>query len=521
MLSVINLYNLYHYFGILQQNYYYNLVSLKWYYDYRNPVYAKLKIIYIVAIIVEIVLLFFTVLFKLNLYILCLIVLLVVPIYCFINSKLLLIKLKKPLVFTKRIIRLILTTFLINFILFFCCLLLIKNVSAWFVFLILTLCLLNAVIVSIANIVNYPIEKIIQRHFIHKAKGKLKRYKNLKIIAITGSYGKTSTKNYLCKMLSTKYNVLCTPYSYNTAMGITRTILERLKPYHDILILEMGADHKNDINKLCKIVKPHISIITAVGEQHLQTFKSLENIINTKYQLVLNTLPDGLFVTNLTNNYCANFYNRSPIESLGVGLNKGDCKICNIKCEENLIKFEFEYYKDKFIFSTRLLGEFNVINILMSIIVADRLGIDINSLKGVVLDLKPVEHRLEQRVLGNGAIVIDDSFNSNPVGANYAIKALKSFNKKKYIITCGMVELGEKQYIENYNLGTQLNGVDEVLIVNNYNFEAISDGMMSVGCQKPKMYDSFNSAYKYISQKLDNNSVLLIENDLSDCYINF
>lgn len=521
ILAIIFLYNLNHYYAILQQNYYYNFVSLAWFYDYRNPNYKSVKKLYVVTIISVLILAIILLIFSLDIICYIAIVFSLFLLYLYINILSRNIILKKPLVCTKRVKRLLITNCLLLITAIFIVLELSINYSMWYIFGIFLICIINPIIVEIANIINFPIEKLIQKYYIHLAIQKLKRFKNLKVIAITGSYGKTSTKKYLCEMLKTKYSVLCTPNSFNTPMGITRTILEHLKPYHQILILEMGADKNNDILKLCKIVKPDISIITAVGNQHLKTFKTMENIINTKYQLVENTRSSGFFVTNLQNDICKKYYLNSPISAFGVGEENCYCKIVNIEQKEDMLQFKVLLGENEEVFTTKLLGKYNISNILLGVVVALKLNVDINNIKKVVGSLSPPEHRLQLKSLANGAYIIDDSFNSNPLGAKEAIQVLNGFDKKKFVITCGMVELGDEQYKENYNYGVELVGIDEVVIVNNQNYDAIADGIISCGGVKPILFNSFGEAYKYIYSKLDNHSVLLIENDLSDCYINF
>lgn len=509
-------------YAILQQNYYYNLPTFLWYYSYKNPNYKNVKKLFIICTILVLILFIVLNVCNAEVWFYFFIFLFYAVLISVVNIKINLEKLKKPLVITMRVKRLILTNFVILFISYFLTFVLSFNISKWFVLTFVLLQLCGGCFVVLSNCVNLPVEKLIQQIYIHKAKNKLKQFKNLIVIGVTGSYGKTSTKNYLCEMLKTKYSVLCTPASFNTPMGITRTILNNLKPYHQILILEMGANHKNDIAKLCKIVKPNISIVTAVGLQHLKTFKTFDNIVKTKYQIVLNTKQSGFFVTNSTNEVCKNYAKKSHIMSLTVGYGLNDyCKIENVEQNNENMLITFKIDKTSYQFSTTLIGEFNVLNILLGVVVSLKLNVSIEQIKGVVKTLKPVKHRLEVKKLNNGAILIDDSFNSNPLGAKKAIDALNKFKGKKFVITCGMVELGDKQFEENYNFGCLLKNVDEVLIVNKLNYEAISGGMIASGCEKPKLFDSFNLAYEYVSKKLDCNSVLLIENDLSDCYINF
>ena len=137
-----------------------------------------------------------------------------------------------------------------------------------------------------------PVERHINRHYYRDAEHRLQAMPGLKVIGITGSYGKTSTKHYLETILSEHFDVLMTPGSYNTTMGVIRTVREYLKPYHEVFIVEMGAKQRGDIKEICDLVHPGIGIITAVGEQHLESFKSIENVQATKFELV-DSLPAG------------------------------------------------------------------------------------------------------------------------------------------------------------------------------------------------------------------------------------
>ena len=447
--------------------------------------------------------------------------LLLILINFYFKKVILLKKLKCGLVITRRVKRLFFTFIvLISAITACVCFLAYKFNVLWFLLLGgIEFCLFIFVVVS--NLINLPMEIIIKFYYIIKAKNKLKHFKQLKIIAITGSCGKTSTKNYLYELLKNKYNVLVSPASYNTQMGITITILNKLKSYHDILILEMGADHKNDIKKLCKIVKPDISVVTSVGYQHLKTFKTVKNIIKTKYQIVENTVKNGLFFTNLTNAICKRYFNSSCVKAYGVGINlkQAYCNVTNYKFSANGTEFEAIINGENVIFKTKLLGEFNIINLLLAVAVAVNLGVSITEIVKIVKTIEPTPHRLQLKKLNCGALLIDDGFNSNPVGAKNAVNVLKLFNKKRIVITCGMVDLGELQYKLNYNFGKQLAFLDEVLVVNTTNYNAIYDGVCSVNKRNVKLFNSFIEAYNYVLSFANENHVVLIENDLTDSYI--
>lgn len=430
---------------------------------------------------------------------------------------------KKPLVYTMRVKRLIITHLLlltlINFLTFY---LLFKKDFA-FVVLALNINLLLPLTIILANYINYPIEKLVQFYYILKAKNKLKQFPNLTIIGITGSYGKTSCKFILTQILKEKYFTLCTPNSYNTPMGITKTILNDLKPHHEVFVVEMGADRKNDINRICKILKPHYAILTSIGAQHLETFKTINNIILTKNQIMQNLQPGGVGIYNCSNALVYELYKKAKNKKIDVAKEGGKYYAKDIEVSEKGTKFKVVAKGKTYELKTKLLGEHNVTNILLAIAVANELKVTTKQITKAVENLQPVKNRLELVKLAGGGLILDDSFNSNPQGAKEALKVLSFFTDyKKIVITPGMVELKNKAYEENFNFGKAIGRVaDEVYIINYINKEAIYNGLRVAGfpLDKVKFYENFKDAFLEVKQNLLPNHIILIENDLPDNYI--
>ena len=147
------------------------------------------------------------------------------------------------------------------------------NIS--YILLVLSMYKISSILIMVfASILSYPVIRAKNNRYVKEAKNILKEHKNLKIIGITGSYGKTSTKNIINAILSEKYSTVMTPKSYNTTLGVTKTIREYIKPYTEIFVCEMGASRLGDIKEICNFVKPDISVITSIGPQHLSTFKN-------------------------------------------------------------------------------------------------------------------------------------------------------------------------------------------------------------------------------------------------------
>ena len=427
-------------------------------------------------------------------------------------------KFKTPLVYTMRVKRLFATDILLFVVialsaLFFA--------TEWAKAITGATLLLSNFLMLIANIVNKPIEKAINRYYYNDAKRIIESNKNLIIIGVTGSFGKTSTKNYLATVLAEKYNVLVTPGNFNTLLGVIRTIREQLRPYHQVFIVEMGAKQKNDIKEICDLVHPTIGIVTAVGEMHLETFKSIENIQDTKFELI-NSLPtNGLGIINNDSIYINNYKGiTSQCNIIRYAVeNDADYKATEVHYGANGVSFKLNGDEQ---FNSRLLGVGNLLNILASIAVANHLQVPVNKQKNAIARLQPVEHRLSMKV-ANGITVLDDAYNSNPQGAKMALEVLKNFtvgeDNKRIVITPGFVEMGTRQAVANKELGVTIaKSCDYAIVVNATNREAIKLGIDEGGLATDRYYlaDSLNQAHAHLAQILKAGDVVLYENDLPD-----
>ena len=283
----------------------------------------------------------------------------------------------------------------------------------------------------------------------------------------------------------------------------------------------MGAKQKNDIKEICDLVHPTIGIVTAVGEMHLETFKSIENIQDTKFELI-NSLPaNGLGIINNDSKYINNYTgitSSCKITRYAVE-NEADYKATEVQYGANGVSFKLNGETQ---FNSRLLGVGNLLNILASIAVADHLQVPANKQKNAIARLQPVEHRLSMKV-ANGITVLDDAYNSNPQGAKMALEVLKNFavgkGNKRIVITPGFVEMGARQAEANKELGiTIAKSCDYAIVVNATNREAIRQGIDEGGFNAEKYYlaDSLNQAHAHLAQILKAGDVVLYENDLPD-----
>lgn len=432
---------------------------------------------------------------------------------------------KKPFVVTNRIKRIYITNMVLGIVILILANVFLPNQLAILGILILY----NIYIVSsyqvviLLNTINQPIEKGVQRKFYQQAKKKLQNHNHLKIIGITGSYGKTSTKYIVSTILEQKYNVLMTPESYNTTMGVVRTINERLKPEHQIFVCEMGARNIGDIKEICDLVKPQYGIVTSIGPQHLDTFKTIENVKKTKMELVDSLPTEGVAFVNEEDENIQTISIRKKHIKYGLDKEKCDYYADHIEISENGCYFEVHTKEATIPVKTKLLGSNNILNIVGAICVAKELGLTDEEIKQGVRLLKPIPHRLELIHGANGLIMIDDAFNSNIKGAKSALETLSNFkNRKKILVTPGMVELGDKQYEYNKKFGEQAaDCADYIILVGEKQAKPIFDGLKEKEYPDHCIYIAKNleEAIQKMNEEITKDTVVLLENDLPDNYL--
>jgi UDP-N-acetylmuramoyl-tripeptide--D-alanyl-D-alanine ligase len=427
-------------------------------------------------------------------------------------------KAKKPYVYTARVKRMLATAGLVFA----------AVIAAAFVFsapynylapALLFVC--SPLVPLLTNIVNAPIEAAVRRYYINDARRILRACPDLIVIGITGSYGKTSVKQYLTTLLKAKYNVLMTPESYNTPMGVVKTIRENLRSTHEIFVCEMGARHKGDIKELCDIVAPRHGIITAVGEQHLETMKTIETITKTKFELAEAVAGQGVIFLNGDNAHIREHLPAQDFQTYGLQENN-DCRAYDIKATTSGTLFSVVCHGEKIEgLQTPLIGEHNIVNIAGTLAVAAYLGVSSEEMRRQLKKIAAPPHRL-QLVRSNGMVLIDDAYNSNPSGCEAALKTLAMFEGYKILLTPGMVELGTKQDECNYIFGEQAAAVcDHVILVGEKQTKPIYEGLRSkdyntTQIQVANTFDeALNKAYTISTGQ---QKIILIENDLPDNY---
>ena len=438
---------------------------------------------------------------------------------------------KVPLKKTKRLVRLCVTYLLVLIVVSFGFLTLVNylafligdSVTALLRYsLICVMPILTPYLLFVAYAVNEPFERVLRQRHLRIAKEKLASADVLKI-AVTGSYGKTSVKEILKTILSQKYRVLATPESYNTPLGIAISI-KQLDSTHDVFIAEMGARTKGDIERLAKLIKPKYGVLTGINNQHLETFKSIKNIKDTKYELFENLDEDGIGFFCSDNVDVVELMNRFDGEKYSAGISGENNLVfaTDITTDARGMSFTLVFNgNEKVKCSTVLLGSHSVKNICLAAAVAYKVGLTPEEIATGVNRIKSIGHRLELMRNNKNIVIIDDSYNSNVTGVDAAMEVLDTFKGRKIVLTPGLVELGKMENMANLNFGRTLaSHADIVIIIGKHNAEMLINGLVDGGMSREniKFAKNLTKGNQILNEMLEEGDVVLFENDLPDNY---
>ncbi|MBI2600150.1 UDP-N-acetylmuramoyl-tripeptide--D-alanyl-D-alanine ligase [Candidatus Daviesbacteria bacterium] len=381
--------------------------------------------------------------------------------------------------------------------------------------------LITPIFIILSHLTYLPFEIYLKGEILDKTKQKLNHLPNLKIVAITGSFGKTSTKDMLYTLLWKDYSVVKTPKSFNTPLGIAQTILEDVKSNTQILIAEIGAYREGEIAKIAKIIKPQIGIITAVAPQHLERFGSLENIASAKFELAENLTPGGLAVLN--NEYGVLKSLSGNLRGLKIKFYGQDSSIyaTDIKTGIDGTNFNMHTPRGTSQIKIPLIGEHHVSNFLAAATAAMQIGLSLKEIRDRANLLLPTPHRLEIRKQ-KGLTIIDNTYNTNPKAAQSSLNLLNNYPaSQKIIITPGLIELGKEAGKENQALAKNAAAfVDRFIIVGENAKKDLLAGLRTAKFPREKIYlvNSTKEGINLLSKISKPNAVVLLENDLPDQY---
>lgn len=362
-----------------------------------------------------------------------------------------------------------------------------------------------------ANKVSGIFEDARNKKFVKRA-GQVLDETDIIRVCVTGSYGKTSVKKILSAMLSKRYSVVATPESYNTPVGIAKTVLSSEFAGKEIFIAEAGARNIGDVAELCRLVKPNYSVFTGVCAQHIETFGSEDNVFKGKSEIVSGTKE---------NVYCGESL-RERLASLPEE-EREKCVIVptdeDATFEAMKTTFSLTLCGEKVRVSTVLLGKAAVENISLAAALAERLGATKDEILSAIETIEPVSHRL-QAIESGGVFILDDGYNCNIKGAGEAIAALKRFGGRKTIVTPGITETGILKEKLSAELGALLVGLDDVVLVGNTLVGAVKNGYLAAGGDEKKLriLPTLDAAKEYLKETLEGGDAVLFLNDLPDVY---
>jgi len=382
-----------------------------------------------------------------------------------------------------------------------------------------------------ANTVNSPIEAAVRRRFLRRARLRLERFQPL-VIAVAGSYGKTSTKHILAHMLERYGPTLATPKSFNTLMGVCRTINDDLDEHHRTFIVEMDAYAVGEIASICALVHPRHALVTSVGPQHLERFGSIDRIGDALYETIAALGAGGFAVVYAGDEATATLASRARAEGHEVisyavegAPTALDVVAENVRITGSGSRFTWRWpaARLRHELEVPLLGRHQVLNVSAALAAVHRLGLPLEAALEAVTSLQPVDHRLQPVPTGNAITVIDDSYNANPVGVHNGLEVLAHLEaRSRILVTPGLVELGTVEDEENRRYGEHAARVcDHVIVMDARPARALREGLRAGGMPDERVHvvRSLAEATEMIGRIAGAGDAVLFANDLPDTYL--
>lgn len=390
------------------------------------------------------------------------------------------------------------------------------------------LLLLAPELLGLANLLMLPVQRADNARFERRARRRLREVDPL-VIGITGSYGKTTTKGCVAQVANLAGPTLPTPASFNSYLGVIRTINENLRPDHRTFVVEMGAYRRGDVAELCRLVEPRIGILTAIGPAHLERFGTLEQTTLAKGELAEGLPADGAFITRADDARCRAAAERAPCPVRLFSPDPHPDAVAwaeHPRLDEGRSRFDLclrtadETVRHPV--SARLLGRHNIANLLAAALAGVELGLAPGQIARALGQVTPPEHRLAPIVnRAAGIVVIDDAYNANPAGAHAALEVLADHpGRRRVLVTPGMVELGDREEAENERFGTAAAAVCDLVILVGEQTGPIRRGLEAAGFPAGALHVVADSggAERFLSESSRSGDVILFENDLPDLY---
>ncbi|MBI4064948.1 hypothetical protein HY409_01070 [Candidatus Gottesmanbacteria bacterium] len=386
----------------------------------------------------------------------------------------------------------------------------------------------------ILDIVTFPVtavliflvsipQRLYHRIIIGVAIKKLRAHPNLLVIGITGSYGKTSTKEYVVTILSQKFQVLKTEASKNSAIGIAEVVLSKLCPDHEIFVVEMGAYKKGEIAQMVRMTRPQIGIITAINEQHQDLFGSIVSTMHAKYELIEGLTGKKIAILNADNMYIKEMMRWAQNDKKTVWAYTREQKdqdpyaanmfqIFQQSQSASGIAFHLYSGDKKVEVKASIFGIHQVQNVTAAIAAATACGMTLEDAAAGASLVAPVDRMMKPINGINGSTFIDDTFNNNPEGAIAAIDYLRLSKGKKILVFQPMIELGEYAKSAHERVGEHAARVCEEIILTNKNyFEDFERGVRKASEGKHTKTLQAVDAASHIRKTIESGDIVLFK----------
>ncbi len=319
---------------------------------------------------------------------------------------------------------------------------------------------------------------------INNAVSKLANNQNLLSIAVVGSYGKGSTKEFISRILLTKFNVLENKTPYINALGIARTILKELSLKKQIFIAEMDDYKAGDIQEMSNIIHPKIAVVTGINNERMSIFGNMEKIIKSKNEVIESIPHDGIVIFNGNNKYTRNLYGETKIKKFiytteNFRIKNSNIKAFNIKQAKFSLSFDILAFGRKYkISKVKLLGLQNVENLLPGIFIGLYLGLDFSVIRKAIANLRPLPKTMEPNIMARGTVLINDTYNANINSVKRVLDYMKLYKGRRIFVLEPLIELGKNAYKDHYSLGLEIGKVcDYLFLTNNNYYKPLIDGV--------------------------------------------
>ncbi len=392
---------------------------------------------------------------------------------------------------------------------------------------------LSEILLVAANVVTKPAESRIRRHYLALASERIKMLDPV-VVAVVGSFGKTSTKHILAELLQPHVNTLPTRKSFNTLMGVTRVINEDLLPENRIFIVEMDAYAPGEIAAISDLVHPKVAIITAIGPQHMERFGTVDRIAGALYEVAAALPADGTLILYTGDESGAALAQRARNDQRHLiryaPANDGDnvdadviASSIRVDAHGSTFRWRWEALGLDRQVTIPLLGRHQVANVSAALAAVHVLGYSVDDAIAAAAKLEQVEHRLQLMATSGPLTVIDDSYNANPVGVHNGLEVLAAMpGAHKFLITPGLVELGSVEDEENRRYGAHAARVcDHVIVMSAKTSAALCAGLREGGMSEDRIHvvETLDEATRLLQTLSRPGDVVLFANDLPDTYL--